>query len=160
MKFSAFALLVSSTEAATALTTPALCIDATINTALGFWDSGETTITALGVASAAVSCTTPLELVSGEEKTKSGKIEAVAAFAAKSLMEPHITAVAAADRDAFRTEMHTQLDLVGAAFGIGKMSCVWAAATGQCTSGNRVRLNGTWTAIALAYTGTAEYFVA
>jgi len=71
MKFFAYALLISTTQAATALVAPTACHDAATNTAVAAGTADATK--AAAVATAALACTTTIAIATGDALIK-GKI--------------------------------------------------------------------------------------
>lgn len=71
MKFFAYALLISTTQAATALVAPTACHDAATNTAVAAGTADATK--AAAVATAALACTTTLT-ITGTQALDKGKI--------------------------------------------------------------------------------------
>lgn len=86
-----------------------------------------------------MACASALELGVEEVKTKGNKIEVAAAYPANNLTGPELAKVKESARVAFTIEWMKNLDLFGAALGMGKLSCVYDA---TCT--DRVALKGTF----------------
>lgn len=153
MKFFAFALLVSSTQAATALTAPTPCHDAAVNAAhtAGIADATK----AAALVKAALACKTSLTIAGTEANDKGFVIEN--AMWAPNAVKLTATKATAAELTAF----YKAMDEFSAALGMGQLSC---AVTGETCNKNadkkRTLLKGTLEVQQLAMGAAVDYFVA
>jgi hypothetical protein len=147
MQFSVFALLISSTQAATALVAPTACNDKPVNDA--FTAGMKTVVTAAALVKAAKACTTSLALV--DEYNKGVMIE-------NAMWAPNAVKLTATKATAAElTSFYTAMDEFSAALGMGKLSC---AAGVTCTTPKRVLLKGSLAVQELAMNAATDYFVA
>jgi hypothetical protein len=145
MRFTAFALLASTTQAATALTAATYCIDAGVDAKFKIIKdkvTAKTEVTAADLKAlvvAALACKTSLVKTAADQLSIGLKIEegmwTSYAGVKVGAIKPAVTA---ADQLLFMTAM----DAYGAALGMGMMSC--AAQTKPCAARPTALLKGTY----------------
>ena len=149
MKFFAYALLISTTQAATALVAPTACHDAAVNTAVAA-GTGDAT-KAKAVADAALACTTTLVIATGDALIKGKVIENGLMAPQKVTFDALTPKPTAADWTAYLVAA----DAFGAALGMGKLSCAAGA-----TCATRALLKGTLANQVAAFTFAGSYYKA